>query len=51
LTSGLIVDTNDHQPLVRDSVNKVLTADLDGVNGMRDGGEERGDERERANEL
>jgi hypothetical protein len=51
LTSGLVVDANDHQPLVGHGVNKVLAANLDGMDGMRNGREERGDQRERANEL
>jgi phosphoenolpyruvate carboxylase len=41
LTSGLIVDANDHQSFVRDCIHKVLTADLDRVHGLRNGGEER----------
>jgi hypothetical protein len=51
LTSRLVVDTNDHQPLVRDRVDKVLTADLDWVDSLRDSREERRYERERANWL
>jgi hypothetical protein len=51
LTSRLVVDTNDHQPLVGDRVDKVLTADLDWVDSLRDSREERRYERERANWL
>jgi hypothetical protein len=51
LTTGLIVDTNDHQSLVRDRIDKVLAADFDWVDGLRNGREERGKQRERADGL
>lgn len=51
LTSRLIVNTNNHQPLVCDRVDKVLTANLDRVDGVGDAGEQGGKEDERANEL
>ena len=51
LTSRLVVDTNNHQPLVRDSINKVLAADFDRFNGVSDAREQGGYECERANEL
>lgn len=51
LTSRLVVNTNNHQPLVRDSINKVLAADFDRVNGVSDAREQGGYECERANEL
>lgn len=51
LTSRLVVDTHDHQPLVRDRVDKVLAADLDRVDGVGDAREQGGEEDERANEL
>jgi hypothetical protein len=51
LATGLIVDTNDHQSLVRDRVDKVLAADFHRVHGLRNGCEERGKKRERANGL
>lgn len=51
LASRLVVDTNDHQTLVRDRVDKVLSANLDRVHGLRNGREQRGEQRERANGL
>jgi hypothetical protein len=51
LTTGLIVDTNDHQSLVRDRIDKVLAADFNWVDGLRNGREERGKQRERADRL
>lgn len=51
LTSRLVVNTNNHQPLVGDGVDEVLAADLNGVNGMGDAREQGGEEDERANEL
>ena len=51
LTSRLIVNANDHQPLVCDGVDKVLTADLDRVDGVGNARKQGGNECERANEL
>ena len=51
LTSRLVVNAHNHQPLVRDGIDKVLAADLNRVDGMGNAREQRGDERERANEL
>lgn len=51
LTSRLVVNTNDHQPLVSDGIDKVQAADLNRVDGLRNAREQRRDESERANEL
>lgn len=51
LTSRLVIDANDHQTLARDGIDKVLAADLDWVDSIRNGGEERGQQRERAKWL
>jgi hypothetical protein len=51
LTSRLVVNTNNHQALVCDCVDKVLAADFDRVDGMRDAREQGGEAYERANEL
>jgi hypothetical protein len=51
LAAGLVVDADDHEPLVRDRVDEVLAADFDGVHGIGDGAEERGEQRERAEWL
>lgn len=51
MTSRLVVDTNNHQSLVSDGVDEILTADLDGVDGIGDARKERGQQRERADGL
>ena len=40
LTSGLVVNTNNHQPVVGDGIDKVLAAHFDWVDGFRDGRKE-----------
>jgi hypothetical protein len=35
LTSRLVVNTNNHQSLVRDGVDKVLSADFHWMDGIR----------------
>lgn len=37
----LLVNTNDHQSLVGNRIDEILTADLDRTDGIGDGGEER----------
>jgi len=37
LTSGLVIDTNDHYPLVGGGVDEVLATDLDWLDGIGDG--------------
>jgi hypothetical protein len=39
-STDLVVNANNHEPLVRLCVDKVLALDHDGVDGMGDGGEE-----------
>lgn len=51
LTSRLVVNTNDHQPLVRDGIDKILAADLDRVDGVSNAGEQGGEQCERTNQL
>lgn len=37
LTSGLVIDTNDHHPLVCAGVDEVLATDFDWLDGIGDG--------------
>jgi hypothetical protein len=39
-SADLVVDANNHEPLVRLCVDKVLALDHDRVDGLGDGGEE-----------
>jgi hypothetical protein len=51
LTSRLVVNTNNHQPLPGNGVDEILAADLNRVDGVGDAREQGGKESERANEL
>lgn len=49
LSTRLVINANDHEPLVGDRIDEVLASHLDRVDGMGEGREERGQEREGAN--
>jgi len=51
LTSRLVINADDHKPLLGDRVDEVLALHNDRIDGMGNGGEERGQKRERANWL
>lgn len=51
LASGLVVNTNDHEALLRNSVNQILALDLDRVDGDGHAGQKAGDHGKRVENL